>query len=141
MTRIKIDFPNKIHFQHKTLIGVNLINYGGHLGNDAVLTLFQDARIAFLKANALSEINLGNNVGVIQSDAAVQYLSEGHLHDHITISLSLEITSKIGFDFYYKIEAEGKSKPIAIGKTGMIAFNYELKKLAAIPEKFKDLAE
>lgn len=138
MSRIKITFPEKSIFQYKSVIGVNMINYGGHLGNDAVLTIFQDARIAFFKANNLSEINIGNELGIIQSDAAVQYLSEGHLHDEITTTIAFDITSTIGFDIYYKIETKGATKPIAIGKTGMITFDYKAKKMSQTPSSFID---
>ncbi len=116
-----------------------MINYGGHLGNDAVLTIFHDARIAFFHKHGLTEIDLADGLGVIQSDAAVQYLSEGSLHDEITTSVAFEITSSIGFDIYYKIESKNGSKPIAIGKTGMVTFNYGTKKMSQIPDSFHDL--
>jgi len=139
MTRIKINFPDNFIFQYKTVIGVSMINYGGHLGNDSVLTIFQDARIAFFHKNGLSEVNIGDELGIIQSDAAVQYLSEGRLHDEITTTIAFEITSNLGFDIYYKIESKNASKPIAIGKTGMITFNYKTKKMSQIPNSFSNL--
>lgn len=116
-----------------------MINYGGHLGNDSVLTLFQDARISFLAANNLSEINIGSQIGLIQNDAAVQYLAEGFLHEEITTKVSFEITSKFGFDIFYQIENESQNKIIAKGKTGMIAYDYALKKVSLIPSSFLSL--
>ncbi len=139
MSRIKITFPDNFIFQYKSVIGVNMINYGGHLGNEAVLTIFQDARIAFLHENGLSEINIGNELGIIQSDAAIQYLSEGHLHDKIITTIAFEITSKVSFDIYYKIELKNALKPISVGKTGMIIFNYKTKKMSQTPSSFLNL--
>jgi acyl-CoA thioesterase FadM len=139
MTRIKITFPEKSIFQYKSTIGVSMINYGGHLGNDSVLTIFQDARIAFFHHHGLSEVNIAEELGIIQTDAAIQYLSEGKLHDEITTSIAFEITSSIGFDIYCKIESENGSKPIAIGKIGMIIFNYNTKKMSQIPDSFREL--
>ena len=139
MSRIKINFPEKSIFQYKSIVGVGMVNYGAHLGNDAVLTIFHDARIAFFHKHGLTEVNLSGGLGIIQSDAAVQYLSEGLLHDKITTSLAFEITSNKSFDIYYKIECENKIKPIAIGKTGMVMFNYSTKKMSQIPNSFLNL--
>ena len=139
MTRIKITFPEKTLYQYKSTIGVSMINYGGHLGNDSVLTIFHDARIAFFHKHGLTELNISDDSGVIQNDAAVQYISEGKLHDEITTSIAIEVTSSRGFDIYYKIESKNGSKPIAIGKTGMIMFNYGTKKMSQVPDSFRDL--
>lgn len=141
MARIKISFPEKTFYKTNSTISVGMINYGGHLGNDSVLTIFQDTRIAFLATNNLSEINIGNEIGLIQNDAAVQYLSEGFLHDEITTKISFEITSKFGFDIIYQIENAANNKIVAIGKTGMIAFNYQTKKISPIPPSFATLIQ
>ena len=139
MPRVKINFPEISIFQYKSIVGVGMVNYGGHLGNDAVLTIFHDARIAFFHKHELTEVNLSDGSGIIQSDAAIQYLSEGRLHDEITTSLAFEVTSNKSFDIYYKIEVKNKIKPIAIGKTGMVMFNYSTKKMSQIPNSFLNL--
>lgn len=139
MTRIKLTFPEKSIFTYKSTISVNQINYGGHLGNDSVLTIFQDARIAFFLSNKLAENNIGENLGIIQNDAAVQYLSEGHLHEQIITEVAILPTSKIGFDVYYKITAIDSGKVISIGKTGMITYSYTNKKIASTPDSFLKL--
>lgn len=139
MSRIKINFPEKSIFKYQSVVGVGMVNYGGHLGNDSVLTIFHDARIAFFYKHGLTEVNLSDGLGIIQSDAAIQYLSEGILRDEITTSLAFEITSNKSFDIYYKIEAKNKTKPIALGKTGMVVFNYSTKKMSQIPNSFLNL--
>ena len=42
--------------------------------------------------------------------------------------------SKIGFDLIYKLEKEEDRKIVAIAKTGMICYDYTVKKITAIPE-------
>jgi hypothetical protein len=39
MARVKIDLPDKFIFKTEIPIRINDINYGGHLGNDAVLSI------------------------------------------------------------------------------------------------------
>jgi hypothetical protein len=44
------------------------INYGGHLGNDAVLSLVHEARVRFLKQQGYTENNI-EGAGIIMADA------------------------------------------------------------------------
>ena len=49
------------------------VNYGAHVANSAVLNFFQDARIAYLKSlGDYSEMNIGNNCGIILPEAHVK---------------------------------------------------------------------
>jgi acyl-CoA thioesterase FadM len=47
--------------------------------------------------------------------------------------------NKLGFDLVYKLETGGAHgmKLAAIAKTGMVCYDYDAKKLAALPEKAK----
>ena len=59
MARIKLEVPENIHFKTKITLRVSDMNYGGHLGNDAVLSLAHEARVQFLKQFGYSEMDLG----------------------------------------------------------------------------------
>ena len=48
MARIKIDMPDNYSFTTSLTVRINDINYGGHLGNEAVLAYIQEARMRFL---------------------------------------------------------------------------------------------
>jgi len=48
MARSRIDLPDSFPFGIDIPVRITDINYGGHLGNDAVLGLVHEARIAFL---------------------------------------------------------------------------------------------
>jgi acyl-CoA thioesterase FadM len=48
-----------------------------------------------------------------------------------------EIT-KVAFDLFYKLEkrsADGKQTTVALAKTWMVCYDYNLKKVTAIPQK------
>ena len=49
------------------------LNYGNHVGNERALLFFQWAREEFLRANNLSETDIGDGSGFIQTEATVQY--------------------------------------------------------------------
>ncbi|NDG84238.1 MAG: thioesterase, partial [Proteobacteria bacterium] len=59
MPRIKIDLPERFAFSTELSLRITDINYGGHLGNDAVLGLVHEARVRFLKHHGFSETEIG----------------------------------------------------------------------------------
>ena len=112
------------------------INYGGHLGNDRVLTLIHECRLRFLKSLGYeNEMNLAKNTALFVADSVVVYKAEAFHGDQLQISLAMDDFSAYGMDIYYKLENDGRE--IARAKTGMVFFNYVDRKVAKIPEDFQ----
>lgn len=137
--RIRIDFPQPFLF--KTIIPVRIsdINYGGHVGNDSILSIVHEARIAFLKQWNYTEMNI-EGIGLIMADSAIQYKGEAFHGDEICIEIcASDITSK-SFDLYYKLTTVRNEQQfnIAFVKTGMLCFDYASRKIVAIPNQFLD---
>ena len=134
MERIKIDFPE--HFSFTTAIPIRItdLNYGGHVGNDTVLSIIHEARVQFMQHHGYKELDMAG-VALIMSDAAIEFKSEIFYGDIIKASVAVSGFSRAGFDIFYKLEKETNSKNIivAVAKTGMVCYNYELKKIAQIP--------
>jgi acyl-CoA thioester hydrolase len=140
MARIKIDLPDKFSFTTSIQVRITDINYGGHVGNDAILSLVHEARMRFLKQHGYTELELGG-VGLIMADAAIEFRNELFYGDTVIVSLACAEFSKVSFDIYYKLEKtpdptlDQKRIPVAIVKTGMVCYDYANKKIAAIPEE------
>jgi acyl-CoA thioesterase FadM len=66
MARIKIELPEQLRFSTKIPIRITDLNYGGHVGNDTVLTLIHEARVQFLKSHRYEELNV-ESVSLIMS--------------------------------------------------------------------------
>ena len=49
MARVKLTLPDACHFHTEVAVRIGDINYGGHLGNDAVLSLAHEARLQYFK--------------------------------------------------------------------------------------------
>ena len=47
MARIKIDLPAKFSFSTNIPIRITDINFGGHVGNDTILSIIHEARAKF----------------------------------------------------------------------------------------------
>jgi acyl-CoA thioester hydrolase len=135
MTRIKIELPERFVFSTKIPIRITDLNYGGHVGNDTVLSLIHEARVQFLKSHDYEELNL-EGVGLIMSDVGIEFKAELFYGDIVTAFVAAASFSRAGFDLFYKLIRE--ETIVAIAKTGMICYNYDIRKVVSIPVKAKE---
>ena len=133
MARIKLIMPQKKLFTTSIDLTINFVNYGGHMGNDAVLTLCQEARIRFLKSHNYTELDF-HGKSLIQADAAIVFKSECFHGDNLTIELFSDDLSQTGFDLYYLISLSDSKREIARAKTGMVFFDYNERKVSRFPD-------
>jgi len=133
MARIKIAIPEQFSFSCQIPIRISDINYGGHVGNDTILTIVHEARMQFLKSLDFTEMDFGGK-GMIMADAAIEFKNELFYGETIITSVAVTEISKISFELIYKLEKEKDRKIVAIAKTAMICYDYTVKKITAIPE-------
>ena len=110
------------------------VNYGAHVSNAAVLSFFQDARIAYLKQLGCSELDIGG-CGIILPEAHVQYRAEMFLGDLLQIGVRTELLQKSSFVMMYRIERDGIVT--AEGTTNLVAFDYSRRKPVRVPQEFR----
>lgn len=140
MPRIKIELPEKFVFRTELPIRITDINYGGHLGNDSLLSIIHEARLRFLNHNGYSESNI-EGIGIIMIDAGIQYKSEGFYGDELFIEVAVTDFTSIGCDFVYRLSSKNSKKEIALAKTGIVFFDYEKRKTALVPLEFRKKIE
>ncbi|MDO4588781.1 MAG: thioesterase family protein [Fusobacterium sp.] len=116
------------------------INYGGHVGNERALLFFQMVRINFFESLGLSELNIGDNIGVIQRNSFVEYNKELFLDDEITIQITDIQLEKNKFNIYYEVYNQ-ENKLAINGSTLLLPFSYTEKKLKRVPSIFKEKVE
>lgn len=140
MARIKITLPKNFSYTTSIPIRITDINYGGHVGNDTILSLIHEARMKYLKQFGFSEFEFAG-VGLIMADAGIEFKNELFYDDIVTVSVTCTDFSKVSFDIYYKLEKVFRSDPnnkkivVAAAKTAMVCFDYSNKKIVAIPEE------
>jgi acyl-CoA thioesterase FadM len=135
MARVKIELPKEFIFKTEIPIRIDDINYGGHLGNDAVLSIAHEARLRFLKHYNFTELN-ADGAGIIMVDAAVQYKAEGFYGDIILVEIAVADITGVDCDFVYRCTNKNTGTVIAIVKTGIVFYDYDKKKVVSMPEKF-----
>ena len=137
MARIKLSIPEKKVFSTEIAVRITDINYGNHVGNDALVSLLHEARMQWLASLNYTELNI-ENASLIMADLAVEYKAESFYRDTLLIDIFIGEITKVSFEMYYKITAQRKEVIflIAHAKAGMVCYDYKAKKVASIPEKF-----
>ena len=140
MSRIKIEIPEKFIYRTEIPIRITDINYGGHLGNDALLSIIHEARVRFLNQLGYSESNV-EGVGIIMIDAGIQYKSEGFYGDELIAEIAVTDFSGSGCDIVYRLTNKKLNKELAVAKTGIVFFDYGKRKTVPVPVEFKKKIE
>jgi len=141
MSRIKLTLPEKFPFSTLIPVRITDINYGGHVGNDSILSLLHEARMHFLKSVGYTELEFAG-VGLIMADAAIEFKGEAFYGDVLTAYVTAAEFSRFGFELYYKLMKGNDGGAVALAKTAMICFDYKARKVVSIPEEaHKKLAE
>ncbi|MCW3119777.1 MAG: esterase [Chitinophagaceae bacterium] len=139
MSRIKIQLPEKFTFSTTLAIRITDINYGGHVGNDTVLSIIHEVRMRFLKSLGYSELDFGG-AGLIMSDVGIEFKNELFYDEMVIASVTISEISKVAFEIYYKLEKKkgDRTVVVALAKTGMVCYDYQKKRITAVPEEVKE---
>ena len=134
MARIKLTLPSNFSFSTLIPIRITDLNYGNHVGNDAILSILHEARIQYLKSFDLAELKFAG-VGLIMSDVGIEFKAEAFYGDVLKAYVTANAFSKIGFDLYYKLVRGEPEEVVALAKTEMLCFDYDKRKIVAVPEQ------
>jgi acyl-CoA thioester hydrolase len=131
MARVKLLIPENKIAVLTIPVRITDINYGNHVGNDAFVSIIHEARMQWLKQFGYTEL----------ADLAVEFKSEAFYGDTIEIIISVGEISKVSFELFYQLSVTRNNAPIvlAFAKTGMVCYDYTIKKVVSIPEKLKGI--
>ncbi len=139
MARIKIEVPEEILCVIDIPVRISDINYGNHVGNDALVSIVQEARVQMLqKAGYKNELEI-EGTGLIMAGLAMEYKKEAFYGDVLHIAISVADISDVSFNLFFKINAERNEEIILVAKakTEMVCFDYGVKKITSLPNGLK----
>ena len=135
MPRIKLVEREDYEFRTSLQVRPQDVNYGGHVGNDNLVSLVGTARARLLHGLGLSELDLGDGkTGAIITDLIVNYKSESLLFDELIIETHFDEFAEKGFRMFHRVRKD--SKLVALLEIGFAAYDYAAKKTSPIPASF-----
>ena len=138
MARIKLDLPEHFPFSTELSVRITDANYGGHMGNDALLGLLHEARVRFLAHYGLSELDIGG-AGIIMTDSVIVYKAEAFPGEKLEIAVTANDFNQYGCDFVYRVTERVSGREVARAKTGIVFFDYQKRAVQKTPLTFRNL--
>jgi acyl-CoA thioester hydrolase len=132
MARVQLEPLSFYPFATELVVRTTDLNYGGHLGNDRLLSLVHEARVAWLASHGWSELDCGG-VSLIMGDTAIVYQGEGFAGDVLRFEVAAGEPGRAGFRLFYRVTRPADGAPIALVETGMVCFDYEARRIARLP--------
>jgi len=138
MARLKIELPQKRLASVSIPVRITDINYGNHVGNNSIVEIIHEARVQFLKQHGFTELNVAGTA-LIMSELLVEFKNESFYNDVLEIKIFSGEITRVSFELFYEISVKKNEQKIIIAhaKTGMVCYNYELKKVSAVPEALR----
>jgi acyl-CoA thioester hydrolase len=135
MPRTKLTEQEKYEFRFSLQVRPQDVNYGGHLGNDSLISLIGTARAYLFRDLGFSELDLGDgHTGIIIADLTVNYRSEAFLFDELVIETHVGEIELKRFRMFHRITKQ--STLVALAEVGFGAYSYEQRKVVSIPDPF-----
>ncbi|QIX61260.1 thioesterase [Hymenobacter sp. BT18] len=135
MPRVKVALPDTFLLTVEIPLRITDLNYGAHLGNDALLGILHEARVQFLRFLGQVELDPTTHIGHIMADVAIEYKGEGFYGDTLQVQMAAADVTKYGFDVVYWVKNQ-EGREIARAKTGMLCFDYGTRKLRPLDEAY-----
>ena len=140
MSRIILKEQPDYEFEFITKIQTKDLNYAGHLGNDALLKMIQEARIDLFKKLGFKELDLGNGkTGIIIGDLVVNYKAEGFEGEILKIESHIGQVTEKSMRIFHRITKSKENKILAVAEMGLIAFDYKAREITEFPEIFREV--
>ena len=140
MARIKIIIPDNTITSIEIPVRITDINYGNHVGNDSLISILHEARVKWLNQLGYFELDI-EGYSIIMNELGVNYLNESFYGDVLNIQLSVGEISTAGFELFYLITTNRNNTTLTIAKakTGIVFYDYNVKKISPIPAVFKSI--
>lgn len=138
MARLKIELPQRLLTSVYIPVRITDINYGNHVGNNAIVEIIHEARMQFLKQHGFTELDVAGT-SLIMSELLVEFKNESFYNDILDVKIFSGEISRVSFEFFYEISVKRNDETIIIAnaKTGMVCYNYKIKKVETVPEELK----
>ena len=135
MSRLEIPLPEKYIFSTKIPIRIGDINRAAHLSHVNLVQILEEARAQFVThLGYKDEVNISQGKGFILADLQVIFEGQSHYGQVLQIEIGVADIQEKSFGLVYLItNSENKSR-VAVARTTILTFDYQMQKVIPLPE-------
>ncbi|MGC3871731.1 acyl-CoA thioesterase [Halomonas sp. GXIMD04776] len=138
MERVQLEFPEvDIIHHHPLSVRIGDMNYGRHLGHDALITLLHEARAQAFVALGFREWDVAGYPSVV-ADLAVQYRAEAKWPDMLEVETAIPSAEARGFCVYQRLHRPADKRTIAVARLNLVLLDPEAGKPVAVPSALNE---
>ena len=142
MPRVKLQELKSYPIKTTLDVRVSDLNYGAHLGYDALLSLAHQARVELFTELGVNEMDLGDKkTGIVAADVAVQYKGEAFVLDSLLFEIAPIEIGMASFRLAHRVSNLRTNRPVALIEIGFAAFDYESRRSGRLPDGFRSKLE
>lgn len=135
MERVKLEFPaGAIIHRHPLTVRVTDMNYGRHLGHDALVSLLHEAHIQAFAALDLPEWDMHGYPTVV-ADLAVQYQSEARWPNALIIATAVPEPQGKALTVYQRIYQAESEQIVATARVNQLLIDVASGRPVEVPEQ------
>lgn len=140
MPRVKLESFSEYEFETEISVRTTDLNYRGHLGNDRLISLVHEARVAFLGHHGFTEMDCGG-ASLIIADTVANYRGEAFAGDILRFEVAAGAPTDNGFRLFCRITRPSDGTDIALVENGMVCFDYETRKTTSLPQTLRNMCK
>ncbi|MGO2009993.1 acyl-CoA thioesterase [Vreelandella alkaliphila] len=134
MERVTLDFPTAaIIHRHPLTVRVTDMNYGRHLGHDALVSLLHEARVHAFAALGLPEWDMQGYPSIV-ADLAVQYQSEARWPDALVVETAVPEPQGKALTVYQRICHAETDKVVATARVNQLLLDLSSGRPVKVPD-------
>ncbi len=133
MSRHALLLPERFDFATDLTVQARDINYGGHLGHDAAVSLLHEARRRWLAAAGYDEAGHGG-AGLIMLELDVRYGAEAFWGERLRVDMAVTGPGAARCEFLYRVARD--ETEVLRARTLMGFFDYAGRRLVRRPADF-----
>ncbi|HSP58709.1 MAG TPA: thioesterase family protein [Halomonas sp.] len=134
MERVRLEFPEtELVHRHPLTVRITDMNYGRHLGHDALVSLLHEARNHALASLGLGEADLEGHASVV-ADLAVQFQAEARWPDALVVETAIPAPRGKAITAYHRVLREDDGRTVATARLNLLLLDPVSGRPAVVPE-------
>jgi acyl-CoA thioester hydrolase len=134
MPRKVINLPDVFTFSTDIPVRIGDINRRNHVSNTAFLVITEEARKRFFTSMGFTDNGMP---GYILTDTTILYLNQAYYGHDLRVEIGAGNMTAKALSLVYKISDTETGVELARVESGMLFYDYQQRKVVAIPENIK----
>ncbi|WP_355659770.1 acyl-CoA thioesterase [Halomonas salifodinae] len=137
MERVRLEFPAEAWtHRHSLAVRITDMNYGRHLGHDALVSLLHEARTQAFAALGVTEWDIHGRPSVV-ADLAIQYQAEARWPDTLEVETALPVPAGKALVAFQRVVRPADGVQVALARLNLLLLDPASGRPAAVPEALR----